>query len=220
MDITAMINRRITGALNALRQPFRATLARITTKGGVQTAQFDGVADETLQALEVFQHFGFTSVPPAGAMAIVVPVGGRTSHGIVVATEHSQYRIQGLQSGEVAIYTSEGASITLKMGKIIDVECDEFNVNCKKFSVVASTDARFDTPQLTATQKATVMGLFTGQGGMSITGDNGGGNAASFTGSVLHTGGTITSDSIKINGVELGTHKHNTHDGPSDGPQN
>jgi len=51
----------------------------------------------------------------------VLPLGGRTSDGIMIATEHSSYRLQGLESGEVAIYTDEGASIVLKRNRIISV---------------------------------------------------------------------------------------------------
>ncbi|HCC3328810.1 TPA: phage baseplate assembly protein V [Salmonella enterica] len=220
MDVVSIINRRIGQALAAIRLPFRAVLTRITSDGGVMTAQLDGLESESLQALEVFQQYGLTSVPPAGTMAVVIPVGGSSSHGIVVATENSAYRLQALEDGEVAIYTSEGAAIVLKNGKIIESHCDEFRLYCKKYVVNASDSVEFNTPQLTASQNATVKGLLTGSGGMSISGDNGSGVAASFAGDISHTGGTITSVSIRINGVEVGTHRHQTPDGMSDGPQN
>ena len=215
MDISSIVTRHIQRTLAAIRLPFRARLARISSKGGVMTAQLDGLAPETLQSLEVFQHYGITSVPPEGAMAIVIPVGGKTSHGVVVATEHSAYRMQALASGEVAIYTDEGASIVLKKGKIIQATCDDFQLTCKTCTLTASESVTVDTPQLTATQNATVKGLLTGSGGMSISGDNGSGAAASFAGSISHTSGTISSVSVKINGVEVDKHNHTTPDGDS-----
>lgn len=215
MDINGIVSRHIQRALAAIRLPFRAQLARITTKGGVMTAQLDGLAPETLQGLEVFQHYGITSVPPEGAMAIVIPVGGKTSHSVVVATEHSAYRMQALESGEVAIYTDEGASIVLKKGKIIQVTCDDFQLDCKTCTLKASESVTIDTPQVTATQNAIVEGLLTGSGGMSVSGDNGSGAAASFAGSISHTSGTISSISVKINGVEVDRHNHTTPDGDS-----
>lgn len=220
MDIIALVNRRIAAALSALRQPFRARLTRITTTGGVQTAQLDAMADETLQSVEVFQHYGLTSVPPDGAMAVVLPLGNRSSHGIVIATEHSQYRIQALQSGEVAIYTDEGAAITLKRGRVISTVCDDYQLTCKTFSVNASESATFTTPQLTATERVTAQGLLTGSGGMAISGDNGQGQTASFAGDIAHTDGRISSEAITVKGVNIETHRHNTPDGMSDGPQN
>lgn len=220
MDIIAIMNRRITSALSALRYPFRARLTRISTEGGVQTTQLEGLAPETLQDVELFQHYGITTVPPEGAMAIVLPLGGQTSHGIVIATEHSQYRIQSLKPGEVALYTDEGASVILKKGKIIETTCDEWHLTCKKAVIEAADSVMVKTPQMTATQKVTVQGLFTGQGGMAISGDNGKGATASFAGNISHTGGTITSVSVKINGVEIGTHKHDTPHGESGTPHN
>ncbi|WP_199257215.1 phage baseplate assembly protein V [Pantoea sp. BAV 3049] len=203
MNFTAIINSRIAAALRAIRLPFRAALSRITTTGGVMTAQLDGLDSETLQEVEVFQHYGLTSVPPEGAMAVVLPLGGRTSHSIVVATEHSQYRIQSLSSGEVSLYNSDGASVTLKQGKIINIEGDTLNVNVKNFNVTATDAAKIDTPELTATQKLTAQGAISGTAGMDITGGEG-----------------ITAESLTVNGIRVESHRHNTPDGMSDGPQN
>ncbi|RNM16852.1 phage baseplate assembly protein V, partial [Dickeya undicola] len=108
-----------------------------------------------IQDAELFQHYGFTSNPPAGTMGIVIPLGGRTSHSVVVATESASYRIKALQSGEVAIYTDEGAAITLKKGRIITVDCDEYQVNCKKYIVNANEEADFNTPLLNASGEIT-----------------------------------------------------------------
>ncbi|XKB80379.1 phage baseplate assembly protein V [Morganella morganii] len=139
------VNQRINSALNAIRKPFRARLNSIDSSGKVQTIQAEGLAKEPLQGQELFQQYGLTSNPPPGTMAVVIPVGGKTSHGIVVATEHGSYRLAGLKSGEVALYTDEGAKIVLKRGKIIETDCDVFRVNCKEFEVNAESKADFNT---------------------------------------------------------------------------
>lgn len=218
-DFSGLIDKRIRKALSGLRQAFRGVLMRTTTTGGVQTAQVAGLAGETLEGVELFQQYGFTTVPPEGAMAVVLPLGGRTSHGIVIATEHSAYRLQGLESGEVAIYTDEGASIVLKRNRIIAVECDEWQLNCKKFSVSASESAAFTTPVLSTTEKLTSQGQISGNGGMTIKGGDGG-VTASFEGNISHKGGTITSVDVTINGVKIGPHIHDTPNGPSGPPHN
>ncbi|MFK3910878.1 phage baseplate assembly protein V [Enterobacter cancerogenus] len=218
-DFSGLMDKRIRKALSGIRLAFRGVLTRITTTGGVQTAQVAGLAPEGLEGIEMFQQYGFTTVPPEGAMAIVLPLGGRTSHGIVIATEHSSYRLQGLESGEVAIYTDEGASIVLKRNRIIAVECDEWQLNCKKYSVSASESAAFTTPDLSTSAKLTAQGLISGNGGMAIKGGDGG-VTASFEGNISHTGGTITSVAVTINGVQIGTHIHDTPDGPSGKPRN
>ncbi|WP_304169937.1 phage baseplate assembly protein V [Lonsdalea britannica] len=144
----ANIDSRINSALNRIRLAFRTRLTRVNSAGPVQTIQANGLAGEQLQDAELFQHYGFTSVPPAGTAGIVIPLGGMTSHSIVIATEHGEYRVKSLKNGEVSIYTLEGTSITLKNGRIITVECDEYQVNCKKYVVNASDRAEFDTPVL------------------------------------------------------------------------
>ncbi|GAB7214757.1 phage baseplate assembly protein V [Dickeya oryzae] len=108
------VEAKIRRAMNGVRQAFRVRLSRISSVGPVQTFQANGLAGEQIQDAELFQHYGFTSNPPAGTMGIVIPLGGRTSHSVVVATESASYRIKALASGEVAIYTNEGAAITLK----------------------------------------------------------------------------------------------------------
>lgn len=59
----------------------------------------------------------------------------------------------------------------------------------------------------------TTTGVITGRGGMSVTGDNGSGASATFSGNINHINGTITSLGRKIDG----TH---THSGIQTGPSN
>lgn len=121
-----LINEAIKRALAGVRLPFRALLTGLNTAPGVNLAQAKALAGEKLQAAEIFQHYGFTSAPPAGTMLLVVPVGGNTAHGIVVGDEHTSFRLKGLQSGEVALYTdedqdSEGHRIIFKRGGVIEI---------------------------------------------------------------------------------------------------
>lgn len=199
------VNQRINSALNAIRMPFRARLNSIDSSGKVQTIQAEGLAKETLQGLELLQQYGFTSNPLPGTMAVVIPVGGKTSHGIVVATEHGSYRLAGLESGEVALYTDEGAKIVLKRGKIIEVDCDVYRVNCKEFEVNAESKADFNTPEVTTSQRLTAMEQITGNGGMSIKG----GTGSAFEGNISQTSGSYeTSGDVKAGDISLTGHEH------------
>lgn len=107
------IDKRIRRHLAQVRQAFRGVLSLVNAASGVQLAQAEGLAGEELADAELFQHYGFTSHPPAGTMAVVLPIGGRTTHGIVVATEHASYRLQALAGGEVAIYDDLGQQVRL-----------------------------------------------------------------------------------------------------------
>ncbi|EFX7053236.1 phage baseplate assembly protein [Shigella sonnei] len=145
------VDKRIQSALNGIRKAFRVVLTRVNSSGAIQTIQAKGLAGERLQDNELFQHYGFTSVPLAGSVAIVLPLNGVTSHGVIIATEHGRYRLAGLKPGEVALYTDEGARIVLKRGRIIETDCDEYIVNAKRYKVNATEHATFDTPELHGT---------------------------------------------------------------------
>lgn len=123
------IDARIRRALGGIRLAFRGVITLVKSAGAVQLVQLDALSGEQLQDAEYFQHYGYTSNPPTGAMAIVLPLGGRTAHGIVIATEHGSYRLKNLKSGEVAIYTDEGDSIILKRGRLIEVTTQIFRIN-------------------------------------------------------------------------------------------
>lgn len=205
------VDARISRALSGIRRAFRGVLTRVNSAGPVQTVQLNGVAGEQLQDAELYQHFGFTSVPPAGSKAIILPLGGQTSHSIIIATEHTAYRIRALKSGEVSIYSDEGAHVTIKKSRIIDVECDTYQVRCKNYNVTAEEQAKFDTPMVTATHQVTAQEKLTGNGGMAIQG----GTGASFNGSVAQTGGDYTTDGNVIAGkIGLNDHHHSGTGGP------
>lgn len=153
------VDQRIRAALRGIRLAFRGRLTRVKSDLSIQQVQLKGLAGEQLQDAEFFQHFGFTSCPPAGTQCIVLPMGGQTSHAIIIATENGAYRIQNLASGEVAIYSSEGAYVHIKKGRIIEADCDEYRVRTKKYivesdeyDVTATGTASFTTPELNASE--------------------------------------------------------------------
>ncbi|CFQ99849.1 phage baseplate assembly protein V [Yersinia enterocolitica] len=199
------VDSRINAALNRIRKAFRAVLTRVNSDGQVQTVQARGLAGEQLQDNELFQHYGFTSNPLPGTMAVILPLGGATSHGIVIATDHGSYRLKGLKSGEVALYTDEGAKIVLKRGRIIDVECDTYRVTCKNYEVNAEEKADFNTPMVTASEQVTAQNKITGNGGMAIKG----GTGATFEGNINQTGGNYETDGdVKAGFISLLKHHH------------
>lgn len=112
-------------ALNQLIAPVRRRLDNLVARAVVkviddskklqllQLAILDG---ETRDLCERFQEYGFTSVPLAGAEAVVVFVGGHRDHPLVLAVDDRTKRKTGLQPGEVALYTDEGKYLLLKRG--------------------------------------------------------------------------------------------------------
>ena len=190
---------------NGVRAAFRGVLNVVKSGRDIQKVQVSALADETLQDVELMQHFGFTSVPPANTEAVVIPMGGKTTHGIVIATENGAFRVKGLQNGEVAIYDQSGSTVILKNGRVIDIECDIFNIQCKQYKVTATSGANFVTPVLETDKQFISQGQISGNGGMAVQG----GNGASFSGDVQQTGGSFsTSGDVTAGSVSLKNHTH------------
>ena len=73
---------------------------------------------ETLTNREYFQHFGFTSRPPAGAEGIVLQKG--TSY-YLIAEDDRRYRLRLDNDGEVALYSIEGNYFAIKKDNKIEI---------------------------------------------------------------------------------------------------
>ena len=87
----------------------------------MQGVQISLLTDETRDNVERLQNYGFTSNPKPGAEAVALAVGGTRNHAVVIACDDRRYRLTGLASGEVAMYTDEGDKIVLKRGRIIEI---------------------------------------------------------------------------------------------------
>ena len=159
-----------------------------------------GLADETLQDVEQLQQFGFTSHAPAGSEMIVLPLGGDTTHGIVIASEHGSFRVKNLQGGEVAVYDQSGSSIVLKQGRLIEMDCDNLVIRARQ-------KVQIDSPMVEASAQVLAKGQITGQNGLAISGGEGG-TAARINGSLKTTGDVVAG--------EVSVQQH-THPGDSGG---
>jgi phage baseplate assembly protein V len=126
----------------------RCVLALVDDKAKMQTVQLRLLADEVKDGVEHFQMYGFTSVPFDGAEGVAVFVGGGRDHGIVVCIDDRRYRLTQLKQGEVALYTDEGAKLVFHRNKIIELDCDDFQVNCKTLELTASTSITVKSPSV------------------------------------------------------------------------
>lgn len=138
------IRREISRAQAGMRAALRAVLQGGVTQTRVQRLNAEGLAGEPLQDVELLQQFGFTSAPPDGTQLILIPLGGRTSAAVVVATEHGTYRFKVDAQGEVALYNQWGDVIHLKQDRSI--------------RVVAGLKVRMESPLVEFTGNVTVAG--------------------------------------------------------------
>ena len=198
------IRQHTESALGAVRQAFRGKLNLVNSADNIQKVQVSGLADEILQDVELMQQFGLTSVPPAGTQVVILPMGGETTHSIVIATENGSFRVKNLKSGETAVYDESGSTIILKQGRLIEIDCDILKIT-------ATTKVEISSPIVETDRVLTAQGQINGNGGMAIQG----GSGASFMGNVTQTKGSFTTDGdVTANGKSLVTH---THQGDSGG---
>ncbi len=128
------------------RMLVRGTVVLVDSARKLQALQMRLTAGEVKDGLEHFEPYGFTSNPLAGAEGIAAFIGGDRSHGVLLVVADRRYRIQGLEPGEVVIYTDEGDKVHFKRGRIIDIETDTLNIK-------ASKAVNIDTPVINQTGK-------------------------------------------------------------------
>lgn len=109
-----------------------------TTIGLVQKYKISIFETKDAEASERFQDYGFASQPSEGE-GLVIDAGGSM---FVLRVDRLKDRPQ-LANDEVAVWQKDGAKILLKNNRIIEVDCDEFNVK-------ASKSMGFDTPKINA----------------------------------------------------------------------
>lgn len=91
----------------------RGVVKGISDGGKRQTVQVELLKDELRDNVERMQNYGLTSHPHPGGDAAVVFLAGNREQGIVLAFENRQYRVVGLQQGEVCLYDDLGNRVSL-----------------------------------------------------------------------------------------------------------
>jgi phage baseplate assembly protein V len=122
----------------------RGVVALVDAGRKLQGLQMRLTADEVKDGMEHFEPYGFTSNPQPGAEGLAVFLGGDRSHGVVVCVSDRRFRLQALESGEVALYTDEGDRLHFKRGRVIEVETLTLKVS-------AGEAVEFDTPVIRTT---------------------------------------------------------------------
>lgn len=118
----------------------RGVVERVRDNRKLQEVQAQVGAGQLAGRLERFQEYGFTSKPKPGAECVAVFVGGNRDHGLVVAVDDRRYRITGMESGEVAIYTDEGDCLHFKRNHVVELTCGTFRVTASDSIVLDAPD--------------------------------------------------------------------------------
>lgn len=119
----------------------RAVVKQLDNSSTCQKADISMLAGEQKTGIEYLEPYGFTSTAHAESEAVALFLSGDRSHGVLINIADRRYRLKGLKSGEVAIYTDEGDSIVLKRGRLIEATTETFVIQAKSKIVL-------DTPQI------------------------------------------------------------------------
>jgi len=179
----------------------RGVLKLVNDAGGLQTAQIGLLEDELRDKVERVQDYGLTSNPLPGAEPVVLFVGGNRDHGLIIKVDDRRYRLKGLKSGEVALYTDEGDFIHLKRDR---------NIEVKTLHVLINAEEDYTVKTKAFTVNANTTGIHSDA--LGFTNRNGGEVEAVVTGG-LHTTQAIKSDTdVTSNAGAVSLNKH-VHEG-------
>jgi phage baseplate assembly protein V len=116
----------------------RAVVSLVSDATTLQALQLAVLEEETREHCERFQQYGFTSVPLAGAEAVVLFVGGLRDHALVTNVDDRRYRKKNLAAGEVALYNHENVYVLLKLGQVIEANAPINLVNNGVYKVAGN----------------------------------------------------------------------------------
>lgn len=194
----------------------RGTVVLSQAGAMMQKLRVNLLAGETLDELEHFEPYGFTSRPLKGAEVVTVFVDGDRSHGLVLICADRRYRMKDLEEGEIAIQDDLGQSVHFTREGIVVKGAGLPMVfeDTPSITMKASDFIRFETPRVEATQllqgqQMTIGGVVGGVGAAVATmaGGTVSFDGVTFTyngGGITYTGTTIKSDGRNV----AGSHVH------------
>ncbi len=127
-----MIGRSALAQIRTLLEPLRARLHNMVARAVVQVVddaaklqrmQVGAAAGEDIDDGEHFQPYGFSSVPPKGAEAVVLFPNGDRSHPLVIVVSDRNTRPTGQADGEVSMYHPGGARVHLLANGDVQIDC-------------------------------------------------------------------------------------------------
>ena len=94
-------------------QLLRALLTTVDDSGPQQFVAVTGLTGQTIGQAVRSQHFGLTSVPPAGAEGLMLALGGGHDRHHALGLEHPKYRPINTPSGGTVLYDAYGDAVSI-----------------------------------------------------------------------------------------------------------
>ena len=106
----------------ALRgQAVRGLVTAIRDDGLVQVVDVETHEGVVRSGVEVLQQYGVTSRAPAGAIVVLVALGGDQGDVVALPVACPSARMGGLADGEVALHDAAGNRVHVKAGGVIEI---------------------------------------------------------------------------------------------------
>ncbi len=100
----------------------RGVVSAVRDGGVVQAVDVETHDGVVRSGVEVLQQYGFTSHAPAGALVVLVALGGDEGDQVALPVACPSGRMAGLAAGEVAMHDDAGNRVHLKSGGTIEIQ--------------------------------------------------------------------------------------------------
>ncbi len=126
----------------------RGVVSLVDSDAAMQMLQVKVVGSVTLDEVEHWEPYGWTSHPHDGAEVLLAAVGGRPGHYVAISAADRRHRIKGLQKGELGFGDDQGQQIIfyrdhirVKAPKVV-VESDDVSLGSEGGAKVARVGDR------------------------------------------------------------------------------
>lgn len=120
----------------------KALPRRISDSGKRQTMQVEVTKGELIDDVERMQQYGLSSNPPlAGTDCLVAFLGGNREQGVIIVAENRQFRLAGLESGEVALFDDLGNVVKLGRNRVEVQAVSELFASAPQVNITAGASS-------------------------------------------------------------------------------
>ncbi len=103
---------------NIRSQLLRAALQSVDDSGPQQLMKLTGLAGQPIGEAVRSQHFGLSSVPPAGAEGLILALGGGFDRAHALGFEHPGKRPTNTPAGGTVLYDAYGDAVSVVQAKL------------------------------------------------------------------------------------------------------
>lgn len=118
----------------------RATVTAVDDDEDLQLLQVSRLEGETIDDCERIGQYGFSSVPPLGAEAVICQIGGNPDHQVILGVD-DQSRPRSLTDGQSVLYDKDGTKVFLTGdGNLLIVAAGIVQIQASTLQILADVE--------------------------------------------------------------------------------